>query len=1041
MPTVSQYWPGNFWQAMNASLAWLYGRQSSPAGNWLGNALLTQGATTSAVAEEPVTGLIECGLSSQTNFLTGLTVSGVQEAPFAMTQIESIVAAMPPGLWSDNQLGPDGFPVNESGQALPWGNLLVNSYEVTTAMQQSINTLLYNANSSWITPGLPQTPGVIAKWTANANYPFGTLIVDSNNNVQMALYSGATANTGSPPHWPVSLGALTGDNTQVWKLVGLGFHNTGWVAMGYVFNLLNAQSSYRVDVFVHSDIWYYQGSSGLQTTVPTGGGAYAGGYSWSLANVHPGLMMAVLYPTGVAKPASGWSGPAIPSGWVAHTNTGVCQTPQAGTTLGGKLSNYKAQIYIKTDIQYLLEDNVPIVVQSDGFHARAGSSVMATPGTAVVHILYNNPVVGWTEILDSMGAELEYSDLPRSFDVPTSDPLFVPNPGATNVPAIQNRSFIYDSALAILAYTSAGNFNAAEKVIRQLNGFIANPGYLASIVLENAEDGSTARWSKSGSRATVANAAANSVLPNEPPYGTGNILDFHAGSVGDVFSYIGGGLPDSTDSYISFEHLEAAGTGFVFDISVVTAHGLVRDIQITSGAAGPSTLAGTVITVPIGAGAMAWRTTLLNLQSEIASLVTDTLSKITGFTLTLTAANTDLYFDNLSVGTLQPANSLSFSYDTYNGQVDQAYIRAGSMAWVVYAYCVYMAMAQDFSSVAALQGMVNFLLTLQSKAADLTNGLFYLGYGSYQNPGYQFVPGLVTTVSTEHQIDLWFAFQRAAGVLPLAATALTKTGQITSAQSSSYIATAGVASAAAASIDASLISNLYIAPAGSTPGHFAQGVTGTALDTSLALDASGHWAALWAHASGRDDIALQCAEFAYSTFLVKNQKVMLSNQANSYNEAFQLTSPFTGMKPYNDSPGGYSGSPLSIWQEGTWGMILMLLDLYSIGGLADYFTGFGTSIDTVLTTLIAGQATLLQATGNGSLLAYSLAARGLPYEFEVWPALAPTAWMWLVATNPSLLLTVAGLPQFLPYMYVPDRWKFIALIRVVCFTPWRHRKP
>ena len=60
---------------------------------------------------------------------------------------------MPPGLWADNQLGPDGYPVNESGQALPWGNLLVNGYEVTSAMQQSVNTLLYNANSTWITPG------------------------------------------------------------------------------------------------------------------------------------------------------------------------------------------------------------------------------------------------------------------------------------------------------------------------------------------------------------------------------------------------------------------------------------------------------------------------------------------------------------------------------------------------------------------------------------------------------------------------------------------------------------------------------------------------------------------------------------------------------------------------------------------------------------------------------------------------------------------------------------------------------------------------
>src|ERR1035441_8108102 len=99
------------------------------------------------------------------------------------------------------------------------------------------------------------------------------------------------------------------------------------------------------------------------------------------------------------------------------------------------------------------------------------------------------------------------------------------------------------------------------------------------------------------------------------------------------------------------------------------------------------------------------------------------------------------------------------------------------------------------------------------------------------------------------------------------------------------------------------------------------------LDTSQALDASGHWAALLAHANGRGDIALQCAEFAYTNFLVTNQTVALSNQANSYNEAFQVSTPFSGMKPYNDSPGGYSGAPSSVWQEGTWGIILMLLDL------------------------------------------------------------------------------------------------------------------
>lgn len=1022
MPNVSNYWPGNFWQAMNQSLAWLYGRQTSPAGNWLGKALLTQGATSSAVTPAPAAGPVECGLSSQINFLTGLTVSGAQETPLAMAQMESIVAALPPGLWADNQLGPDGYPVNESGQALPWGNLLVNGYQVTTAMEQSVGALLYDASSNQITPGLPQTAGVIAKWVANANYPFGSLIVDANNNVQMALYNGATANSGSPPNWPTQLGALTADNTQIWKLIAIGYQNAYWVATGYAFNLLNVPASYRVDVFVYSDVWYYQGSSGLQTTVPAGAGAYAGGYTWSLGGVRAGLLLAALYPSSVPPPANGWYGAALPPGWIAHTNTGVCQAPQQGTTLGGKLAAYKAQIYVKTDIEYLLEDNVPIVVQSDGFHARAGGSLILNQNSGVpaVHILYNDPVVGWTEVFDSLGSELEYSDLPRSFDIPTSDPLFVPNPGATNVPAMQNRGYIYDSALAILAYTSAGNLTAAEKVINQLNAFLAAPEFLASTVLENAEDGTTARWSAAGAGAQVTNVAANSVSPQEPPYGTGKILDFHSGSASAVFTYTGSGLPDATDGYVSFEHLEAPGAAFAFDVGVATQHGLVTDIQVTSDPAAPATLAGTVITVPVGPGATLWRTTLLDLSSQIANLTPDNLVQITGFKLTVTTANTDVYFDNLSVGTLQPANSLSFSYDTYNGQVDQAYIRAGAMAWVVYAYCIYMRASQDFSAALALQGMITFLLTLQSTAADLTCGLFYEGYGRYQDPGYQFVPGVVATVSTEHQIDLWFAFQRAAGTLTVAATNLAKTGQITSAQSNSLVATAAAASAAAASIDTNLLANLYIPPAGPTPGHFAQGVTGSVLDTSQALDASGHWAAMWAHATGRDDIALQCAQFAYTNFLLTNQTVALSTLSNSYNQAYQVTTPFSGMKTYNDSPGGYSGSPASVWQEGTWGMILMLLELYGIAGLSSFFGGLGTTIDAVLSSLVAGQATILQATGNGSLLAYSLAARAMPYEFEVWPALAPTAWMWLAATNPSLLLTVSGTPQLLPYMYIPS---------------------
>ena len=99
--------------------------------------------------------------------------------------------------------------------------------------------------------------------------------------------------------------------------------------------------------------------------------------------------------------------------------------------------------------------------------------------------------------------------------------------------------------------------------------------------------------------------------------------------------------------------MEAPAAGFVFDVSVATTKGLVTDIQITSAAAA-ATLGGMVITVPIGPGASTWRTNLLDLASQISNLAGYMLARIVGFKITLTAANTDLYFDNLSVGTLQP---------------------------------------------------------------------------------------------------------------------------------------------------------------------------------------------------------------------------------------------------------------------------------------------------------------------------------------------------------------------------------------------------
>ncbi len=71
-----------------------------------------------------------------------------------------------------------------------------------------------------VTPGPPQTPGVIAKWASNANYPFGSLIVDSNNNVQMALYNGVDRRHRQPAQLADEVGALTASSTMpFWRMV------------------------------------------------------------------------------------------------------------------------------------------------------------------------------------------------------------------------------------------------------------------------------------------------------------------------------------------------------------------------------------------------------------------------------------------------------------------------------------------------------------------------------------------------------------------------------------------------------------------------------------------------------------------------------------------------------------------------------------------------------------------------------------------------------------------------------------------------------
>ncbi len=908
-------------------------------------------------------------------------------------------------------------------QTLAWLYARQNA-PVTGWQGNAVATQITTAyNKKFAQCGIVSTPD-LAAITSTAQSQIENIVIDPPVGI-------TPDNSIGPDGFPINFSPLGLPQGNI--LLNTFPNTTAQAVSGRCFNLINAASSYRVDVFSRTDLFYYQGSSSL---TDQGSGVY----TWSVASAQAGNVIAVLYPTTVSQPGVGSSFATLPAGWVAHSNMGV----------GQKLTNYKAKIFSKTDIEYLQEDNVPIIVQ-DAHHARSGSSVIPAAGTMTMHIYTNDPAVGWTQVFTTLQNLAAYKDLPRSLDVPTSDPNYVADPTTTSAAVIQNRSFIYDCGLAILAYAQAGNFTAASKIIKQLNFFLDNPSYLASLNLETAEDGLTTRWMKSTPSSTVTNLND----PTQPPYGTGNVIKFHSAAVGDIFTYAGAGFPDATDTMLQFEHREAASLAFVFEIDITTTPaGNITKIQITSGAPGPATYdAGTkTVTVPIGTGADKYRWYL----TDIASLVSKfgggvTLASITGFKVTVNTAAADLYLDNLSVGTRQPAGSLSFSYDIYNGQIDQAYIRAGAMAWVSYAYALTMAMALDYSPALYLQSMLNFILTLESTAADLTNGLFRLGYGKYVDPGYQFVPGIQNSVSTEHNISTYFAFKRAAKVLPTAATQLLKTGAITSAQATSLNSTATTVDSKADQIKTNLLANLYIVP-GADPGHFAQGASSSGLDTSQALDASGTWSAEFCHAIADDTKATECLKFVYQKFYLTNQQILKSLITASYNQAYEQLQTFAGFKPYNDSAGGYSGSPLSVWQEGTWGMIHALLRLYAVQTVKDYFASVESSLDAFLTKLITGQR-LVRSTppsggagsGNGSLLNFSLAARGLPYEFNIWPGIGSTAWFWMTAINPALLLATDTDPISLPYLQIPqgqgqsvtevDGQSSMANIGVECIDP------
>lgn len=175
-----------------------------------------------------------------------------------------------------------------------------------------------------------------------------------------------------------------------------------------------------------------------------------------------------------------------------------------------------------------------------------------------------------------------------------------------------------------------------------------------------------------------------------------------------------------------------------------------------------------------------------------------------------------------------PSGAWGFSFAVQqDGFYNAGYLRAGAIAWVVYALAKYQMVTADLQFSLSLRRGCQWLLQ-----AEGGTGLVRAGQGRWVSDDAFDPDWPADFTATEHQIDAWFALTAAASADPALAAEL----QLPQ---------------AALRIREQLTGVLWL----QEQGRFAQGVATGQVDKGSALDAAGTWGALWAQANGMPDRA------------------------------------------------------------------------------------------------------------------------------------------------------------------------------------------
>ncbi|GMV39842.1 MAG: hypothetical protein AMXMBFR64_15580 [Myxococcales bacterium] len=286
--------------------------------------------------------------------------------------------------------------------------------------------------------------------------------------------------------------------------------------------------------------------------------------------------------------------------------------------------------------------------------------------------------------------------------------------------------------------------------------------------------------------------------------------------------------------------------------------------------------------------------------------------------------------------------AIGFSFNTIGDTFyNRRYVRAGTVAWVGYAFAMYERVTGEHTFRAAALRAAAWLLRQRVDApGDPRDGLVLGGSGRWDRNQETFHPDFVLDAAvTEHQVDAWFFLDLL--------SALTGDGELR--QAASWLGDA-------------VEQRLWLAE----EGRFAAAAREDGLVLDEALDAAGSWTALMLLARGRAEAVPGVLDRLDRRFGLR-RGVLVGHRA------------YAGVSA--DHGVDWDLLP-SIWSEGTLGV-----------ALAKLRAGDGTGARELLATV----ARLQCAAGAGGV---PVASHDAP-DLTVGVGAAPTAWLVLVAGEAS----------------------------------------